>query len=258
VTCPECLALARTNLDTVVLYVEELPHQAVNGRQAFHHHHGIPGGDATVMLTPASPSRPLGDTRAVYAEPGDVRPPLDVLTYWANLWRVHVGQPTQLRPTMARTADYLDAQLHRIAGTDLFPSLARDLARLLHSIENVLHAGHRPDLTRVPCLDCGTRLVKVWADEARRDHYRCRTCGEVYDQGRFERAKHDQLASRGADRFVPVSDAIAVTGRPEQTVRAWIRLGHVAVHRAETGRLLVWWPHVRAKHEETQTRRRSR
>jgi len=210
------------------------------------------------MLTPAAPSRPAGDTRPVYAEPGDPRPPLDVLTYWANLWAETNGPRTPYPPTMARLQDHLDHQLHHIAATPHFPPMARDLSRLRASLENVLHAGDRPELSRVPCLVCGARLVKVWGAEEKQDHWRCPSCRELYDQGRYERAKHDQLASRGAERFVPVSDAIAVTGRPEQTVRAWMRQGMVAVRRDQAGRLQVWWPHIREKHRSTPTRRRKR
>jgi hypothetical protein len=158
---------------------------------------------------------------------------------------------------MARVVDLLDTQLSRIAGTHLFAPLARDLDRLLHSVENVLHAGHRPEVSRVPCLSCGTRLIKVWAETEEHDHWRCRVCGETYDHGRYERAKHDQLASRGAERFVPLTDAVAVTGRPDETVRRWVRLGYVATRR-EAGRLQVWWPHVREQHRTTPTRKRRR
>lgn len=258
VTCPSCLALARANLAELDELVRELPAQAVNGRQAYHSHHGIPGGDALVMLTPASPYRDPRSTRPVYAEPGDPRPPLDVLVYWANVWRRREGVAAPRPATMGRVTGLLDSQLHRIAETPVFPQLAKDLARVLHSVQNVLHAGHRPDVSRVPCLSCGTRLVKVWADEEKRDHHRCPVCGETYDAGRYERAKHDQLYSRGADRFVPVSDALAVTGRPEQTVRTWMRQGLVTVRRDQAGRLLVWWPDVRDRHRETQRRKRSR
>lgn len=255
VTCPGCLGVARANLGELHDLVADLPEQAREGRQAFHHHHGIPGGDATVMLTPAAPRRPEGSTRRVYAEPGDPRPPLDVLTYWSNRWRAEVQHALSFPATMGNVVSYLDGQLHRIAETHLFTPLARDLARLLHSVENVLRAGDRPDVSRVPCLACGTRLVKVWAEEETRDHWRCRLCGELYDHGRYERAKHEQLASRGADRFVPLADAVAVTGRPEQTVRAWMRQGLIATRR-DAGRLQVWWPHVRERHLLTPTRRR--
>lgn len=238
--------------------VAALPAQATLGRHAYHQHHGVPGGDATVMLAPASPRRPVGELQAVHAEHGDPRPPLDVLSYWTNVWRAEVGNRTDLPPTMDRAADYLDRHLHRIADTRLFAKLAKDLGQVVYQLENVLHAGHRPEVSRVPCLECGTRLVKVWTDKEVDDHWRCPACGETYDAGRYERAKHEQLASRGADRFVPVSDAVAVTGRPEQTVRAWMLRGWVEARRDRaTGRLEVWWPDVRDRHRTTPTRRRA-
>jgi hypothetical protein len=245
-------------LDEVAVLTDELPAQAVNGRQARNSGHSIPGGDALVMLAPAAPRRPLGSTRPVYSEAGDPRPPLDVLVYWCNVWKRQHGGP-DFPPTMGNAHSYLDGQLHLLAATPLFHRVLRDLSRVAHALENVLHAGDRADRSRVPCLTCGTRVIKVWTDSPANDHWRCPSCGELYDQGRYERAKHDQLASRGADRFVPVADALAVTGRPEQTLRTWMRLGYVETRKAPgSGRLEVWWPDVRDRHRTTPTRRRGR
>jgi hypothetical protein len=258
VTCPDCLGLARENLKAIRELVPYLPGHAVQGRQALHVHNGIPGGDATVMLAPASPGRAPGLIVVVRVEvPNDPRPPLDVLTYWTNIWRAYTENPTTLAPNMGRACDYLGRVLSQVAEDTAFPALAKDLSRVLHQVENVLHAGERPDVSRVPCWDCGTRLQKVWADKEAHDGWRCPTCGEVYDHGRYERAKHDHLASGGADRFVPVSDAVAVTGRPEQSVRTWVRQGHIRSRRGTSGRLEVWWPDVRERHQATPTRRRT-
>jgi hypothetical protein len=249
--------MARDNLDAVLILVDRLPTEAANGRQAYHTHEGIPGGDALVMLTPA---RPRHDTapRVRPDLPNDPRPPLDVLAYWAEAWAHETGRPVSFRPTIGNVGSYLDGQLHLIAARPLFPHLARDLARLLREVENVLHAGDRPEVSHVPCWDCGTRLHKRYADTPQRDHWRCPVCGEVYDRGRYDRAQHDHLASKGAERFVLVTDAIAATGRHEQTVWTWIRNQWVNTTRdPTTGRLLVWWPDVRARHLTTPTRRRS-
>lgn len=258
-SCPSCLAMARTNLDTIVLLVGHLPGEALHGRHSLHTHEGIPGGDALVMLTPARPRTGARVAPPVRPElPNDPRPPHDVLAYWAETWATGTQSAITYPPTLGNTASYLDGQLHLIAAHPLFPKLTRDLARLRHQVENVLHAGQRPELSRVPCWDCGARLVKVYADTPQRDHWRCPVCGETYDRGRYDRAKHDHLHSQGADRFVPVSDAIAATGRPEPTVRTWIRNQWVESQRdPTTGRLLVWWPDVRHRHLTTQTRRRS-
>lgn len=214
-----------------------------------------------MLLTPAASQRGrVGQTtRPVPELPNDPTPVLDVLVFWEELWRAELDQPTQLRPTLDRVADYLDGQLHAIAGTRLFPHLAKDLARTVRQVENVLHDGVRPDVSRVPCWDCGARLEKRYAKQARHDRWECPRCHEVYDQGRYERAKYDHLASQGAERYVSVSDAIAATGRPEQTVRGWMRSGAVDSQRDPvTGRLTVWWPDVREQHLAAGNRTRAR
>lgn len=255
-TCPTCLAMARSQLTTITQLTEQLRAEATNGRHAYRiRTDQLPGGDALVMLTPASlragtPSHPRPE------QPGDPQPPLDVLHYWADRWTTHHNGQQLPSLTVPNLARWLAQRLHLIATTPTFPRLARDLRQLTHQLENVLHAGDRPDVSRVPCLRCGTRLTKVWADRADRDRWRCPRCGETYDRGRYERAQHHHLASRGAERYVPVADAIAATGRPENTVRAWIRDKEVATRRDAGGPLLVWWPHVRARHLATPTRDR--
>lgn len=251
--------MARLNLAMVGELVSHLPTHAILGRQAWHEHDGLLGGDATVMLTPASPTWPVGDTRTVTTEqPNDVRPPLDVLVSWINRW--HGPRHDSLTyPThdLGWCIDHLDSQLHPIADTPMFTPMARDLARVVHQLETVLHAGDRPDLSRVPCWDCGTRLHLVWADDPDHDSWRCPVCGQTFDHARYVACRHYQLASRGADRFVVVADAVAVTGRPEQTVRAWARDGLIQSRRT-SGHLEVWWPDVRDRDRTTPTRRRVR
>jgi len=245
--------VARLNLALVAELAGHLPLQAVMGRQAWHTHDGLLGGDATVMLTPASTSWPEGDTRPVTTDqPNDVRPPLDVLSHWSNRW-----SPRPVT-TVDAACDYLGSQLHLIAADPaLFPPMAYDLARILHTLENVLHAGDRPEVSRVPCWDCGTRLHRVWSDDPDHDHWRCPVCGQTFDHLRYTACRHYQLASRGADRFVLLADAVAVTGRPETTVRAWVASGQITSRRV-TGHIEVWWPDVRDLARTTPTRRRIR
>jgi len=242
--------------------VRFLETEATRGRQAFHTHEDVPGGDALVMLVAAASLR--GRTGQPvhlftrYELPTDPHPPLDVLVFWEELWRRKTNAHTSLAPTMARVVDYLDDQLHLMAREELFPHLHKALKRAVHQTENVLHAGHRPQVSRVPCLECGTRVLKVWTDTERHDHWRCPTCGEQYDKGRYERALHQHLASKGAERYVPISDACAASGRSERTVRDWMRREVVDFTRdPASGRLLVWWPDVREMHLTTQTRTRT-
>jgi hypothetical protein len=256
-TCPTCRAMARLNLAVLSELHGHLPAQAVRGRQAWHEHSGLLGGDATVMLTPASTSWPAGDTRTVTSEPGDVRPPLDVLASWINRWSKdrHDSRPLPTHD-FGWCVDHLDSQLHSIAATLLFAPLARDLARVVYSLETVLHAGDRPDVSRVPCWDCGTRLHLIWTDQADHDYWRCPVCGQTFDHLRYVACRHYQLASRGADRFVTVADAVAVIERPEATVRAWARDGLIGSRRTPGGHVEVWWPDVRERDLATPTRRR--
>ncbi|MFD7157940.1 hypothetical protein ACFV9C_25285 [Kribbella sp. NPDC059898] len=252
--------MARSNLDTLRQLTAQLPAEAHRGMHAWRGGDHLPGGDALVLLTPAASQRGrIGQTQRPTPElPNDPVPPLDMLVFWEELWRGQTDQPTALRPTLDQVADYLDAQLHRIAMTRIFPHLSKDLAQVVHQVENVLHDGVRPEVSRVPCWECGARLVKVYARQAQYDHWECPRCHEAYDQGRYERAKYDHLASEGADRYVPVSEAVAATGRPEQTVRTWMRTGAVDSQRnPATGRLMVWWPDVRHQHLAKGNRRRA-
>lgn len=260
--CTGCLAVARRNLATIVALWPRLEAEARLGRQATHVGAGIPGGDALVL---AAPGATLGGAHGQLAHRlatgldvshtndelrTDPRPALAVLLKWESVWRARHGHLTDLPPTLDRVASYLGEHLHEVArdGSAALASF-HDLAATARALEDVLSEGERPEVTRVPCWECGARLVKVYADQVSADHYRCPRCGEVYDRGRYDRAKHDHLASQGAERYVTVADAQAATGRPEKTIRTWAQRQLIATDRdPSTNRLLVWWPHVRAQH----------
>lgn len=263
--------MARANLSSVVALTDRLDDEAVNGARALKVSTGIPGGDALALASPGADTTGRAhqlahrltyglDTTHLYDElPGDPRPPLAVLVHWESYWRRKRHQPTDLEPTMGRVAGYLTDNLHHLATEGAFVGFARDVARVVRALEDVLRDGERPERTRVPCWECGTRLVKVYADKASDDHWRCPRCAEVYDKGRYDRAKHDHLASQGAERYVSIADAVATIRRPEQTVRGWIRRGLVdAIRDPATGRMIVWWPHVRAQHSAAQERKGAR
>jgi ribosomal protein L37AE/L43A len=185
-----------------------------------------------------------------------------VLDHWAVHWwqALGTGVPVVIAaPVVPSLVRYLDQVLGQVTGDPAFLVMADDLATMVRRLEDVLHAGERPERSRVPCWECGTRLVKVWASKAKDDHWLCPRCGELYNAGRYERAKHDHLASAGANRYVSVSDATVAIGRPAQTVRSWLRRGLVGTGTdPRTGRLTVWWPDVRNLHLSTATRQRQR
>lgn len=256
-TCAPCLAMARTNLANIAAMHARLGEEATEGRTALHNHNGVPGGEALVLLAPGT-YRPRGQARPTEEYANDANPPREVLAYWATAWQTHTGQPAHAT-TINDLHSYLDGQLHRIAEADAFPQLFRDLANTVHRLEDVLHDGHRPDTSRVPCWECGTRLEKRYGATAAQDHWVCPRCGERYDRGRYDRAKHDHLASEGAERYVLLADAVAAVGRSVKTVRTWMDRGLVTARRdPRTGRVFVWWPDVRSRHLEAATRTNNR
>lgn len=250
--CAGCLGLIRVDLHSISTLADRLPTEAVVGRPAYHIHSGIPGGEAVVLLSPGH-----HDPHLAALEP---RPPAVVLDHWAVHWwqALGSGEPVVIKaPVVHSLVAYLDRVLSQLTGLASFLDMADDLATTVRRLEDVLHEGERPERSRVPCWECGTRLVKVYTAQVRSDHWLCPRCGELYDQGRYERAKHDHLASAGANRYVSVSDATVAIGRPAQTVRSWLRRGLVDTAKdPRTGRLQVWWPDVRNLHLSTGTRER--
>lgn len=271
VTCPSCLSEIRENLGQVYALTEHLADEATHGRIAYQTHDTVPGGNALVMLGPGADrhayfnqlayrmAQHLDVSHTDMEHRDDPRPPLALLANWADRWRHTRGQTASRTPTMDSTVDYLGRNLHEAARHPAILGFAGDLEALVRSLEDVLHDGDRAETTRVPCLRCGTRLEKVYGITEGEDHYRCPGCRDLYNQGRYDRAKHDQLASLGAERYVLLTDAIGAIGRPEQTVRSWIRRGKVrALRHPETRRLLVWWPDVRMQHRDHPRRRPAR
>lgn len=259
ISCPACVAETRELLARIVLLTDKLDDQARNGRGALAPH-GIPGGDALVMQAPGANDRGraaqllhrllfgLDVSHTTDERKADPNPPLAVLTHWEDRVRARLDQPTDLAPTMERAAAYLDRHLHEAACDLSFIPMARTFSATVRQLEDVLLDGVRPERSRVPCLECGTRLIKVYSDKLVDDYHLCPRCGERYDAGRYERAKHDHLVSEGADRYVYVAAAASAIGRPERTLRTWITRGQVASTRDAAGRLVAWWPDVRAQH----------
>lgn len=265
--CPTCLAEVRGVLARLKVLATHLPDEAHEGRPAYRPHDGVPGGDALVLLVPGPDAasyrhalderlaRQLDTSHTLEEQRTDPRPVYTVLVEWVGWWRAQRHQTTQLEHTVPHLIDYLTDYLHEMARDDQFPTMSRDLASMLRQVEDALHDGERPETSRVPCWECGTRLVKVYTARLADDHWLCPHCGERYDKGRYDRAKHDHLASIGAARFVSISDATAAIGRPERTVRTWVARQQVESMRdAKTGRLLVWWPDVRNQHQATLSR----
>lgn len=212
--------LMAKDLTAIVSMYEDLEAEAIN-RADQASEDVMPGGDALNMLGPAAnlqawehryeTEEGRGTTvgRADYAadQVDHEDHPLLVLASWEDVVRDERGQPTDLRATVQRAADYLRDAMDWMLATDddgqirwlPLDALVRDLRRVRGRLESVLHDGIRDD-RGVPCMYCGRPLTKVWADAAENDRWHCQPCNlwstpEQYDlavQADF-RATSDRL-----------------------------------------------------------------
>jgi hypothetical protein len=168
-TCPECIASVRTDLDDIRWSCRHLRWQASRGGAdgRLLAAAPIPGGDAMVLLARAGVerddlwwSKTLDDDHRA----DDVVPPLLPLIAWEQIWRDHFDHPARTvdRAPVTAITRYLADQLTVIAqttdGPD-WPGFARDMGALRRELELVLHDEREPE-TGVSCFECGDRLVR--------------------------------------------------------------------------------------------------
>lgn len=257
----------------------------------------FPGGAALVMLTPASNLEAWEhryEAAESAAEAAEVEfsskyggrdyaadqeaelHPLLVLATWEDAIRDERGQPTDLRATVERAADYVGKSVDWMLDTNEYgdvnfiaiDQLSIDLRGCRSMLENILHDGIRAEFTRVTCIndDCEEkpRLMKVYADEAAKDHHQCPHCRAIYDYDEFLRAASIHAHSETADNaWVTVADAAHSIGRPARTVRTWINDWKVSTQvvgeRPTT--IYVYWPEIREAHRSArviEVRRKAR
>lgn len=183
--------------------------------------------------------------------------PLRVLGTWDFMLREDYNQPTNAPATVASCAAYLDRVLARFAqdADQDFPLFAREIRTCRTRLESVIRDSNRSAQTRVPCIDCGRRLLRKYAGKAADDYHQCPGCRRRYGHREFVQAKAQHLASEGAARHVLLADAKAAIDRPDRTWRKWLRYWHVRSYRDPlTGLVWVWWPDVREADLATQRR----
>lgn len=158
--------------------------------------------------------------------------PLLVLATWGDAIRDERGQPSDLKATISRAADYLresidwcltsndDGDLNFIA----IDQLEADLRKVRAHLENILKDGYRPDLG-VPCMDCGTSLIKDWGPTPEQDTWQCWPCGTDSTHDQYMLAvQADYLAN--AEWLT--ADQLETQWRiPRSTLKSWARRGHV-------------------------------
>jgi hypothetical protein len=259
--CPGCLAETREALTEIRRLCAALPTEAV--------HRGIESEAMNLLGPVADPEQTghvaasvrVGRLPADWLEAADNElHPLLVLGTWAEAYLEAFDHPEPARITVESAASYLDRNLtYMAAEVDVpFEDFAKDLRQCRVHVERVLHDGEQVELSRVPCLKCGERLHHIYGTTEDTDHHHCSRCKRRYEQADYLLARAQWLADEGAARYGHVSDAASAAGCPERTVRTWIHRGQVASMRGDTGRLLVWWPDVRAAARDAEIRRLQR
>lgn len=241
----------------------------------------MPGGKAMVALAPVSSieawehrqesTERTGKayTNAEDEDPDDIWPPLQTLAFWTEQLRRDRGEDYGQRPTLVSEAGYLRFLLPVLWETELgWDDMCADIRRARARLEDIVHDGQRAEQMRVTCPKCdeAPRLIRIhdWPEYGE-DGYKCSACRERFDQDAYERAYAKQLRSEGAERYVPLPDAIAtlrLQGRSERTIRKW--LGPVedaedvveSYCEVQTRRVWAWWPALWTRHLLTETRKR--
>lgn len=172
----------------------------------------------------------------------DEHHPLFVLGTWDMLLRESYDQPTGLRLTLSRAADYLAGQLDRFAQDPEqdFSQFAGEIRACRRHLEAVLHDSRTPELG-APCLVCplpAPRLVKRyahWCDRpdcerehdatGAKDEWRCPDCGSVWSEADYRlRVGWDALENA---EVLTAADMLTVHGIKPSSVTAWATLGKV-------------------------------
>lgn len=231
---------------------DEATHQRVNEAGLY-----IPGGDALNMLGPAANLEAWQHRYETLEDAGfgphqdyvydqiDVDDhPLLVLAGWEDVIRDHRNQPSDLKATVNRAADYIRGQLDWLIGysdhdtPNFLPidALVADLRRVRARLERLLHDGEQVD-RGVPCMKCGEDLVKVWGVNEDTDRWHCKACHEWSTPEQYHQAvKYDYMAN---------SDKLTATHMEEQyrvkpgTLRKWASDGDVRKRgKDDSGRTL--------------------
>jgi ribosomal protein L37AE/L43A len=227
--CAECVAATRDDLRAIAELCGALPTEVA--------HRGV-NGEAMMLLGPAADpeawrnramSAMRGRVDAAYLDDcRDEQHPLWILGTWEQAWRDHLDQPTDLRATLPRLVDYLDRQLHVMAGEVEVPfdDFARDLRGCRSHLEDVLHDGIRKE-TGAPCPECNRPLVKRYGKTEAFDTWVCpsRRCGTWYTDHEYRTRVTDDYRAN-ADRLT-VQDMAAQYGVSQGSVRGWASQGKV-------------------------------
>jgi hypothetical protein len=184
----------------------------------------------------------------------DNEQPLNVLESWSRIWREEFDQPTSLKATISREVDYLRKVIDRVCEENEYREpahpavfeMAAELRVLRRRMEDVLHFGIRPDLSKAKCTRCepAPRLHREWTADP--PGWRCPECKEPFTDREAARALGLMLYAAGSEKFVWIHDARDVAGIDRRTWHSWQdRLKMRMACDIKTHRVEVWWPDVR-------------
>ena len=202
--CPECVASVRDDLLTIAQLCDALPTEAV--------HRGVHSEAAMLWGPTADPeawnfrkmSALMGRVDAAWLEDcRDEQHPLWVLGTWEQMWREHLDQPTDLRATLTRLVDYLNARMHVMAATDEVPfeEFARDLRGCRAHVQNVLGDQAQGDRANIGCFECSGDLERKLTDHGFEDHWTCRRCRRRYTYAEYNFALRASLEAAKEGRI---------------------------------------------------------
>jgi hypothetical protein len=209
VTCAECVATQRDELDQIRTICGILPSEA--------RHRGV-NGEAMMLNSPAANAEAWGnrmmsalrgrlckcakrgqtcpayadkmcpDAAAYLEDARDERHPLYVLGTWENAWRDALDHPSDLRQTVERAADYISRHLHEMAQREEpdFPQFADELRACRAYLQSVVHDERQGDVANVGCFECGAKIERRLTEKSGfEDVWTCTRCRRRYTYAEY-------------------------------------------------------------------------
>lgn len=272
---PDPVTKAARDLTAIESLFLALPDQAEHSSNS----RLMPGGTALALMAPHGSHEAweaMNDTTertgrhytsAEDEDPEDSWDTFMLLSYWSEAFRRELDEEHQPKPTILSEASYLRWRLEWAWDHEpRFGDMAADIRKARVRLENVVHAGSRAERSRVVC-DCedAPRLIRTWGATAAFDGWKCPACKALLSEDDHKRMFARQLRSEGAEKYVPLPEAVAVLrdeGRPERTIRKWLGVSddHEDVVggycEVRTRRVLAWWPDLWHRHLTTARRKR--
>lgn len=233
--CTGCLEAARDDLRAIGDLCDALPEEAVM--------RGV-GSEAMMLLGPTADPEAwrhtattalFGRLNAEYlADARDELHPLWVLGTWEQIWRDYLRHDTEAALSLPSAWAYLNTQLGYMAeqAEPAFDEFARELRQCRAHLEDVLRDGIRDD-RGAPCVQCGTRMVRLVTAQGAQDVYRCKPCHREVTADQYHYAVG--VAYRAHATSLTAKDLGERLGLKATVIRVWGSRGLVRKHGRTIG-----------------------